>query len=301
MQIWPRFRLLQGTIHTGFKLKTILVFAGLFAMAGTLCAQEISLRIRPRIGDTIMMQMEQSYKMYSDSEKSVSSEGIVGSGDGARNVIAAKPAPLYSASLSVRTRSVVISRDSDETLLESTTEWVDIQPKEAELLPMFANAKRSVKGKKVSIKIRSDGGARIVSGEGDEKNTGLVWAHTPSLLPSDEVAVLDKWSREMQLPAGATQAGGGVIKAVFVFDSISKDARYAYITVTGRIENSAKGAASDSISGTLSGAIQVDRKLGWVCDSQMEMTVATMVRLSKSTPLQKVTVNMSQRLSSAAR
>lgn len=318
MQKWPQFRLLQGTIHTGFKLKATLVFAGVIAMSGTLAAQDISLKIRPRIGDTIMMQMEQSYKMYYDSESgesgvnagtpgtagkggaSANRDGAGGSGDGPQRVPSAKAVPIYSAFLSVRTRSVVISRESDETLIESTTEWVDIKPKEAELLPMFAKAKRSVKGKKVALKIRSDGGARVVSEGGDEKSSGLVWAHTPSLLPPDDVTVLDKWSREMQFPAAATHAGG-VVKAVFVFDSISRDARYAYITVTGIIENSAKGAASDSISGTLSGAIQVDRKLGWVCDSQMEMTVATMVRLGRTNPLQKVTVNMTQKLSSAAR
>ncbi len=276
---------------TTLKCATRAVYAAVVLGASVLYSQEMPLKIRPPVGDTIYMRMEQKFEMLPDTSSSKKKGGR------------SKSVSLFSANVSIDHRILSVQWDGDCTYMEFIADKVDITPEEALELPMFASTKARGTDNKVSFKIRPDGSVSMITGNDDSRSSGVVWSHLPAILPSKDVAVGDTWVKDMAVPMGPSQSENGTVKAQFRFDSVSKDARYAYLSMSGTISNNptasnspTAGTASPTAPGSMSGSIMIDRKIGWVAESQFTMSITSMVKVGKNDPPKKVTMKVTQTL-----
>ncbi len=234
------------------------------------------------------MQLDQKFEMTSDSSA------------------AGEPAKPFVASVSVATRAVVTAISEAGTDLESITDSVTITPDIAAALPLFASIRKSVGGKSVNLRIAPDGAISVIGGGGAKValSAGPIAAQMPPMLPREAVSVGDRWTRSLSIPVSATHAAIGSVSATFSFDSLSQDGNNAYISMRGSFSHlhpTGDTISSDSTSGTITGTMQIDRRLGWMVDSRATISLNSIVRPATGATPVRTRVKVSQWLRSVPR
>lgn len=226
-------------------------------------AQSVMLRIRPHVGDTLRMKMEQRLEMSGDS--------------------ADDSASPMSAVMRVYTRAVVSSATADATDLLSITDSVTVTPVFAASLPLFAQTKKSLEGKTVRLKVASDGGISVMG-----IKDGRLVQRLPAMLPGKAVSPGDEWTRDLSVPVSATHASTGSAKVKFKLDSLGPDGTLAYISMHGTFSHEHPKDVSneppDETTGTIDGVMVVDRRLEWMTDSRMTVSLLSTVQQAKGGP-----------------
>lgn len=252
-----------------------------------LSAQKVVLRIRPNVGDTLRMQLDQKFEMTPDPSAGEEST---------------KP---FVASVSVATRAVVTAISEGGTDLESITDSVTITPDMAALLPLFASIRKSVGGKSVNLRIAPDGAISVIGGGAKVSvPVGPIAAQMPPMLPREAVAVGDRWTRSLTMPVSATHVATGSVSATFSFDSLSQDGNNAYISMRGSFSHmhpTGDTISNDSTSGTITGTMQIDRRLGWMVDSKATINLNSTIRPATGAAPVRTRVKVSQWLRSVPR
>jgi hypothetical protein len=100
----------------------------------------------------------------------------------------------------------------------------------------------------------------------------------PGLFPRRAVNVGDQWTREMPLPSGGPLGtrGSGHVNAVFRLDSLDRGGNMAYVSMRGEILPDPSSQGVD-LSGSVRGAMQVDRGRGWMTDSRFTVMIRSLV------------------------
>jgi hypothetical protein len=232
-------------------------------------AQRVTLRVRPPVGDTLWMTMDQTFEMADDSTHS-----------------SAAPQAM-SAKVRVCTHTIVLNRAKNGTEVESVTDSVNITPDIVTTIPLFANVRRALNGRHVHLRITEDGALQIL-GDPASATPGAVSMAMPPMLPDQPVAVGQTWTRELPVPISGAQTSGGLVHATFRLDSLSADQNIAYISMKGTLAHPASAkdgskAARPAMVGTLVGTMQIDRRLEWMTDSRATITFNSLVRLSRDT------------------
>ena len=227
-------------------------------------SQPVLLQIRPHIGDTLRMHLSQSVEM-SGTTRHGGKDSSAGS---------------MTTSIEVFTRAIAHQWTSGGTLMQSITDSVAMTPGSAGSLADLR--RRAMQAQRVWVRVSTDGAMEIV--DADEANSELrhIFGEMPAVLARDPVAVGEKWTREMQLPLTGAPGNLGTVRATFRLDSLGKNGDVAYISLHGTMSraNPPTAAASGSgyaTSGTLSGSIQIDRRLGWITDSRSTIIVRSTV------------------------
>jgi hypothetical protein len=214
-------------------------------------AQRVTLRIAPPEGDTLRMQLVQRFEMQSGE-----------SGD------------VMTGVMRVWTRAIVLHRSHGYTDLLSVTDSVRVFPSTVALRPL-REAQRALEGMVVHLRVDSNGGMSVGSGPNAVYGAGTAM---PSMLPGRSVAVGDSWTRDMRVPLSATGASTADARTTFRLDSLPDHAAVAYISFHGIVshDHSQDGSgATGKTVGTLEGTMQVDRRLLWITESQMVVSVVS--------------------------
>jgi hypothetical protein len=246
----------------------------LHAQAG---AQAVMLRIRPHVGDTLRMKMEQRVEICGDSLNHAGDDG----------------GPM-TAVMRVYTRAVVEREVSGVTEMLSITDSVTITPAMAAAIPIFAQTKRALEGRTVRLHVALDGSISV-----ENPTNAHVAQRLPAVLPDKPVAPGDVWTRDMAVPVSATHASTGIVRATFRLDSLAPDATMAYISMSGTFSHDhPKGDttdARDETTGTIAGTMQIDRRLEWMTDSRTTVTLLSTVKQPPAAPTRvhmKITQSM---------
>ena len=255
-----------GTRRATLAVAALTAFAQL-ATRPAAAAQTVLLEIRPRAGDTLRMRLDQTVEMTGTTR--------LGEADSTRHT---------STTMHVLARAIVLKTDSRGSMILAVTDSVSLSsmggPAPAELERMS----HALEGKRVEMRVSPDGSARMADdGAGGDLRAAV--AQMPASLPATPVSVGDRWTRVMRLPvAGPEIPAGGELHATFRFDSLSRDGDIAYLSMKGYLtrdstEADVAGGMRFLMSGTVVGALQVDRRRGWLTDAQ-----ATMIVRSRLTP-----------------
>jgi len=233
-------------------LLALLVASGpLVAAAG---AQRITLRIAPPAGDTLRMLLEQKFEMESGN-----------------------PVEVMSGAMRVWTHTVVLDRERGYTDLLSVTDSVRVFPSSVALRPL-REAQRALEGQTVRLRVDENGGMNVGSGPGAAFGMGT---QMPSMLPSHPVSVGESWTRDMHVPLSTTGSSTARVRTVFRLDSLTEHGGVAYISFHGAVSHNHAQDGMGTIGqtvGTLEGTMEVDRRLDWVTDSQMVVSVVSDVQ-----------------------
>jgi hypothetical protein len=244
-------------------------------------SQSVLLQMRPRVGDTLYLRLEQQIEM----------RGVVHAGVDA--------GPLSNAIMRVHARAIPTSVTGGIVTLLAVTDSVAVFPSDTAPGP-FERARRALQGRHVQLRVLPDGSMELVDQGMHVDESAPLLANMPAVLPPTPVRRGDTWVRQMQLPIRPSRAREASVRATFRLDSLSRDAHMAYISVRGAFYETPAGADSVTqrdVRGSLVGAIEFDRRLNWITSSQTTVTLRSEVRMSpaRPTPMQ-VWMRVTQRL-----
>ena len=279
--------------------------AGVHAVAPALSAQSmragpdgVSLIVRPRVGDTLRLQMEQTIEM--SGRRAESSAPPVGAGagiDGRRGggmPPSAAKSPEYGprrarASLRITklvmyAHSLVEASDLSTTTLLATTDsmamWAGAPAEQGrpEMLPLPAD------GRQVRVRVAPDGAMRVSDPPPGAMELGATLASMPALLPETAVRVGERWVRDIVLPSLPLSGyrADGVVRTRFRLDSLTQGGRSAWISMDGELRRD--GAARELpagtrvvTAGTVRGTMVLDRLRAWIVDARTVIDVQSEV------------------------
>ena len=237
-----------------------LLFAAVIS-AQMAVAQQVLLQIRPHIGDTLRMHLSQTVEM-TGTNKSRGRDSVTS----------------MTTSIEVFTRAIPSQSTPAGTLMQAITDSVKMTP--ASQASLEDLRRRSMQARPVWLRVSSDGAMEIVDDSDPNSELRHLFGEMPATLARQSVAVGEKWTREMQIPLSGDPGTVGEVKATFRLDSLGRNGDIAYISMHGTMSrvNAASGQAQPNgrgymTSGTLSGTIQIDRRLGWITDSKSSIIV----------------------------
>lgn len=245
-----------------FSVRRALGGLALAVLPGTIAAQPVLLQIRPHIGDTIPMRLSQTVEMT----------GTTPGSD--------EPSQSMTTTIDIYTRAIPRQWTSSGTLLQTITDSVTMTPSSARSLADFR--RRALQSKNAMIRVSTDGAVEVMDNANAAAELRHVFGEMPAMLSRSGVAVGEKWTREMRIPLSGEPGAMGSVRATFQLDSLSKTGDVAFISMKGSLSRStlppsAQQGAGYETSGTLTGTIQLDRRLGWITDSRSTIQVRSTV------------------------
>jgi hypothetical protein len=234
------------------------------AFAAEAAAQAVMLKIRPRVGDTLVMRLDQLVELERDDTADTTS--------------------TMSTAMMVVTRAVVEKVNATATTLSCVTDSVTLKENGRSSSARSEKMRAALQGRRVTMSVAPDGGAKVVDGADANEELKALFSQMPGTLPRYAVSVGDKWSRSMAIPVGPNKKQtNSTVRAVFRLDSLADDGGLAYISMQGTLSHDVKSGGSapkgttHDMSGTIVGTVLLDRRRGWITDSRTEMTVRSLV------------------------
>src|SRR3954469_2840194 len=239
--------------------------AGIAFFAWSAGAQTVLLQIRPPIGDTLRMHLSQTVEMTGTSK-------------------GGKPTSLVT-SFEVFTRAIAQQWTQSGTLMQTITDSVAITP--ASPAATADLRRHAMQSKPVWLRVSTDGAMEMVDDGDPNSELRHLFGEMPAMLARNTVSVGEKWTREMQIPLSSEPGAMGSVRATFRLDSLGRNSDIAYISMHGTMARintpgSAPAGPGYGTSGQLSGAIQIDRRLGWITDTKSSIIVRSTIASSPS-------------------
>jgi hypothetical protein len=223
----------------------------------SLAAQAVLLQIRPHVGDTLRMRLDQTMKL-------VATFRVDGNDSTA----------TMTTLVRMLTRTIPIQSTATGTMVVMITDSVSVEGGMAVLTRSLHNIREAMEGKEIRLRIEPTGVAEVI--EGEEQMRDLL-AQMPSSFPDQPVKVGERWTREMFVPIDATSGERAKVRATFQLDSLSANGDLAFISMSGTFAHTTKQGPSRiaKLAGTLSGFVLFHRRLGWVTESKTICDVRT--------------------------
>jgi hypothetical protein len=279
-RLWCRLTTLAALVIVAPRMGEAQAVANSARSAGT-----VALEVRPRAGDTVSVRLEQRVEML-----------------GTRRIDGRDSTARVMSSMVMYARTIVESVNSSYSIVATHTDSVQVETSDDHARAMREDAVRELTGTVSRLRLLPDGtGESLDSALG--ARGGTLVSVMPATLPPSAVAVGGKWTRSMPIPATNAARGAGEVRAVFRLDSLTADGRYAWISMKGSMRRDGQAPAGGSgetvgaVSGTISGAMTLDRRRGWIISALTDMTVRSTVTTpgAPSVPL-KVTVRVIQKM-----
>lgn len=255
------------------------VFSALILMVVSgshLQAQPVLLQIRPRVGDTLTVRLEQKVEM---------SGAPLDCGPGTR-MRGATPCSALRRQMTtineVFSRAIVERVSGDGASVLAVTDSV----RTATSRGGATEKPRRVRGREHSMRMRlsSDGAAEVTdAGASDELRT--IFGQMPAMLSRSPVSVGGKWTREMRMPVAGESGALGLVRATFHLDSLGKNGDIAYISMRGTLTHDHRDSSGADVDGWMTGSLELDRRLAWITETRAEIDVTSIVRTAGTDPM----------------
>jgi hypothetical protein len=268
------------------------------AQAARSAGAAVRLIVRPRVGDTLRLQMEQTIEMRArPGEATAPSVGSATAIDGrtqrGRSPRAVR-APEYGprrgqtsmslTKLLMYAHSLVEASDLYSTTLLATTDSMAMWAGSATATGRPTMVPLPPDGRQIRVRVTPDGAMRVNDPSPGAMELGATFASMPALLPDSAVGVGEHWERDIQLPAVPLSGyrADGVVRTRFRLDSLSSSGRSAWISMDGELRRD--GAARELpagtrviTAGTVRGTMVLDRLRAWIVDARTVIDVQSEV------------------------
>jgi hypothetical protein len=252
--------------------RALLVFAVLsVAGASQSLAQKekpVMLQLRPRIGDTISMRLDQQTELF-----------------GKREGTRASTASMMSTTITY-SRAVIESGVASATTIVAITDSVLMsssnEPSKGPAPPM----QRQYPNQRVRLHLAPNGSIST-SPDASSATKGIARSASliPATFPTTPVAVGERWTREAPLPAGTSQLGNtivGWVQATFRLDSLTHGGNLAWVSMHGTLTPDSTSRRADGVAtvddGMVDGYMVIDRDRGWLTESKFHIVAHSSLR-----------------------
>jgi hypothetical protein len=253
------------------------------------------LQIRPRVGDTIGVRLDQEVEMV----------GVpVGCEVVARPLKPRKPADRSCADSerSMLTRTEIFSRaiarraKGDAMVMLAVTDSIRTATGTSRAT-VGQMARLDKSRNSVEILMSQDGGVVLLE-EGATDELRAVFGQMPPTLSRKPVSIGDKWTREMLVPLSREPGATGRVLATFQLDSLGNNGDVAFISMRGALSHRHSDGSNSETSGSIVAAIQLNRRLGWITETRATIDVSSVVRGEAGRPM-RVRTRITQLLRAA--
>jgi hypothetical protein len=258
------------------RLAVLALAAALAAGARSVEAQKsgarklVLLRLAPRAGDTLRTRFEQEVEMSTPARIG----GVLGP--------AGDSTVTRHSSMLVLARSIVEKAGAAGALVVAITDSVVITAAGADPRAL-ERARRAMQGRRARLRVSPAGASELMDRPAKMSlaDPGEVTrGRFPGTLPAEPVAVGATWTREMPLPWGGSDRPGGKLQVVFRLDSLGSGGGLAYVSMRGALSREGGPTPQGgqvATTGTLTGALCVDLRRGWMTDSRSTFVMTTVV------------------------
>jgi hypothetical protein len=219
-------------------------------------SQGMLLQLRPRVGDTLAIHMEQTSRIALASS-SMRDDG---------------PPPVVTT-MDIYSRAIVESQNSAGTIVLAITDSAIVRSNDDRMTLAGLETARRLRGQKTRVRVAPDGGITVLEDvSGATRALVEAVALMPATFPRTRVSVDDRWTRTLAVPSGTSALGApitGTVEAAFRFDSTAHDGALAYVSVRGQLGRAGARLPGSAVmeSGTIEGTLVVDRARGWLTES----------------------------------
>jgi hypothetical protein len=247
--------------------------------APALGQQRYVLELKPRVGDTLRMELEE--------QREHTGTASYGGGDSSRTM---------TTRLRVISRAIVQAK-----LLSAVTVLAIIDS--VSLSTTDRHAPTTPTGQRMLFRLAPDGTMRVLDEEtGANRGISEAVALMPAALPAQPVAVGETWTRAIPMVVARSGDDEGTVRAWFRLDSVSRDARLAYISMRGEMRRDSIPAGPPrgtrmQLDGTVTGSLLLDRRRGWLTESRFWVVLhTTMLPVTAGAPPVRFLTRITQRM-----
>jgi hypothetical protein len=231
----------------------------LLAWAGPVAAQGVLLELRPQVGDTLRMRLDQQTE-------------ITASRSGGKPMTVTTSVRMYS-------RAIVLGVDGPISIILAVTDSMTIDSNDEHALALAQQARRGIEGRQVRLRLVPDGTVALAEGErGVAREVKDMVSIMPGSFPKEPIVVGDTWMREMPIPAA-----GGRVRARFRLDSLSRSGDLAFLSMKGTFDAPDDAGRDDAAAGSVTGTMVVNRKRGWLSESRFLIQMRSTMPASSRT------------------
>jgi hypothetical protein len=226
----------------------------------------VMLQLRPRIGDTVWMRLEQQTELA-----------------GRRAEMKAQTPALMSTTTVTFSRAVVESGVAASTTVVAITDSAFVSSADQIAKGVAPLNQKQMQGQRVRFEIAPDGSLSLPpDNQGTVQKGEVRPSRSASLIPATfplkPVSVGEQWTREAPLPAGSSQLGASIVgwvQATFRLDSLTRNGELAWVSIDGKLSPDPNGAKLDGVTmvddGTVDGYMVLDRSRGWLTESRFSI------------------------------
>ncbi len=223
--------------------------------------RSVLLRLSPRVGDTLHTRLEQHTEVTA--------------------TLASGASRSMSTAVMLASRTIVRAELQSGTRVLTIVDSANVHTSDARGAALVAQAVAMLKGQQLILQLASDGTVESAEdARGGAVSHDMVEAMSamPAVFPRHPVAVGERWTREMPLPAGGPMGarGSAHVRASFRLDSLTRGGELAYVSMKGEIlpDGASEGV---KLSGTVGGSMLLDRARGWMTDSRFVVMVRSLI------------------------
>ncbi|MEP6904915.1 MAG: DUF6263 family protein [Gemmatimonadales bacterium] len=245
------------------KVARLLAVLSVSFAATSVEAQSVMLQIRPRVGDTLHVWLEQEVEMT----------GMPAGCGGQQNALRAH-AKSGSAGCSdtrtMTTRMQVYSRAIARRATRDATDMLAITDSVLTSTekrgPLRQSPNQASPRTPVELRIATDGSVEVGAGPASDEMRSLL-GQMPATLSRKPISPGDKWVHEMRVPLAGEPGAKGLLRTIFQLDSLKRNGDVAYISMRGTLSHDHSNGTESETSGSLTGTMRFDRRLGWITDT----------------------------------
>jgi hypothetical protein len=230
-------------------------------------AQTVTLRVKPHVGDTLRMRLDQQSEMT-----------------GVRRTATGEASAMVINSMKMFSRAIVESATDAGTTVLAITDSLLLSSTDDRTRATAAQVEQRIRGQRIRFRVAPDGTVGMVeSNDGAPREIAQVVSLMPAAFPKGPIKVGESWIREMPLPVGS-QLGAqlsGKLHVTFRFDSLTHGGDWAYVSMRGEVEPATgPGAASAATldKGLVTGTMLVDQRRGWLTESWFSIVVSSTMK-----------------------
>ncbi len=276
-----------------------ILFAACAATSSALAAQPVLLQISPHVGDTLNVRMNQKVEMSGTPAGCPSAYPEP-------KTSAKVPPPTRPCSESTRqmttvmevfSRAIVHQAGREGALVTAVTDSIRTSVSQG-TGKSPAPARVNSRNDEIEMRVAPDGGAEVVDEDASEE-LRTVFGQMPAVLSRKPVSVGDTWNRQMRIPIAGEAGASGIVTATFQLDSIGRNGDIAYISMRGRLSHDHSDGSRSELSGWLTGALQLDRRLAWITDTRATIDATSTVQPAAGGSPMIVHTRLTQQLKAA--
>jgi hypothetical protein len=257
-------------------------------------AQPVHLQIKPHVGDTFSVRLDQKVEMtgvpsgcatgYSGSRKTSPEPPTRSCAENTRQM---------TSEMEVFSKAIVRRVTSRGSVVLAVTDSIRsaVSNGAARTRPRRVTSPKST----IEIRIAPDGGAEVVDADASPE-LRAIFGQMPATLSREAVEVGDTWQKQMRIPLSMEAGASGTVRATFRLDSLERNGDIAFISMKGTLSHDHPDSELD---GWISGTIQLDRRRAWITDTRAVIDVESTVKQATGLPM-RVRTKITQTLKARA-